>query len=184
MFEIKGDRPQWQVVYDRLAAAQIGEVVSDDELEALLPDAPTASVRGAFWRAVREMEDEHKRSFTRVRLVGYRMVRAGEHVDLARRHHRRAGRQLRSAWRKAHSADRGLLTQQDRRRLDDIELNLAQQREITARLERRIQQETHERKSDVAIVSERVDQLTALLERHGITAPNPQADEPAKAVNA
>ena len=169
MFNVKGDRPQWMVVHERIAGMEIGEVVKDSDLAALLPEASAATIRSAFTRAMREMEDQASRSFMRVRLVGYRMVHADEHAGLARRHHKRAGRQLRSAWRKAHSSDRSLLTQEGRRRMDDLELNLARQREMAERLEGRLRQETRERKSDVAMVGEQVDNLTRLLARHGIT---------------
>lgn len=65
-----------------------------------------------------EMENERKRSFARVRGVGYRMVQAVEHGDLARQQHRKAKRRLKAAHRKAHSADRSLLTQEERQRID------------------------------------------------------------------
>lgn len=177
MFEIKGDRPQWQVVYDRLAGMRIDEVVKYDELAALLPDAAEGSWRSAFWRAVREMEDARKRSFANVRGVGYRMVSAVEHERLARTHHKRAKRQLKNSARKAHSADRSQLTREERARIDAIELNLSRQVELTRRLEARVVRvetdlKDHKRqlKTDTAALSDKVDQLATLLEKHGITA--------------
>lgn len=169
MFEVKGDRAQWRVLYERIAGMQIGEVVKDSDLFALLPDAPEGSVRSAFRRAVREAEDELSRTFDRVRLVGYKMVDAIEHERIARQHHKRSRRQLRTAERKVHSADRSRLTQEDRQRFDRIEMNLARQREMLSRLEAKVQRETRERKTDTANLSERVDRITKLLERHGIT---------------
>jgi hypothetical protein len=138
------------------------------ELSALLPDAPEASVKGAFARAVREMEDEHKRTFDRVRLVGYKMVDANEHERLARRHQRKGYRQIKTAVRKARSSDRTRLTHEERQRLDAVELNLARQVEMTRKLDGRVKAEVQERKAADASLSERVDRLTALLERHGI----------------
>ena len=165
MFEVKGERAQWRVLYDRLAAMDVGDVIKDDELAGLLPDAAEGSIRSAFYRAQRETEDRHKRTFARVRTVGYRMVEAIEHEDLARGHHKRARRQLRSAWRKAHSADRAKLSQQERQRLDQIEMNLAQQREMTSKLETKVHAEIRERKAGEAQLSDRVDQLTKLVKR-------------------
>lgn len=173
MFDVKGDRPQWRTVYEYLATMQIGDVVKDTDLFALLPDAPEGSVRGAMWRAVKEMEDEHKRSFTRVRLVGYRMVEAAEHERLARAQHKKAKRRLSSAVRKAHSADRALLSQDQRHRIDAIEDHLGRQAEMIRRLEAR-QSKTDERvartEKDSAQLSDRLDELTALLQRHGIAS--------------
>jgi len=175
VFVARGDKAQWQVVYDHLASMQIDEVVKYAELEALLPDAGEGSWRSAFTRAVREMEDVHKRTFDNVRGVGYRMVAAREHEQLARKHHKRASRQLKRSVRKAHSADRSKLTREERVRLDAIELNLSRQVEMTRRLESRVTRVEEElkdtrrvQKTDTAALSDKVDRITALLEKHGI----------------
>jgi hypothetical protein len=176
MFEVIGDRPQWQTVYERLSAMGIGQVIKHDELAGLLPTAPAGSVASAFRRAVRECEGELKRTFLSVRTVGYRMAAANEHERLARGHHKRARRQLRSAKRKATSADRSLLTREERARIDAVELNLSRQIEMTSRLEARVDRVESELKaarrqqsSESAELSQRVDKLAELLERHGIT---------------
>ncbi len=170
MFEVKGDRPQWQVIYERLQHMQIGDVVKYVDLSAMLPGAPEASVRSAFTRAVRAMEDDRHRTFANVRLVGYKMVDAAEHEGLARRHQKKARRQLKTAKRKVTSADRSRLTREERQRFDAMELNLSRQMEMTSRLEARVKNEAQERKAADATLSERVDRLTELLERHGIGA--------------
>lgn len=176
MFEMKGDRAQWQVIYEHLAELFIGDVVKDAELLDLLPDASETTVRSAFYRAMQEMETEHSRSFTRVRLVGYRMVEAAEHERLARDQHRKAKRRLRTAHRKAHSADRSLLTSEERRRIDAVEMNLAQQQDMISRLDERVSRTEkslkdarREQRVDAAELSDRIDGLKELLERHGIT---------------
>ena len=170
MFDIKGDRPQWQVIYERLQQMEIGEVIKYTDLFALLPETPEASIRSAFTRAVRAMEDERHRTFANVRLVGYKMVDAAEHEGLARRHHKRAKRQLKSAKRKVVSADRSRLSREERARLDAMELNLSRQMEMTSRLEARVKTEVQERKAADANLSERVDALAQLLAKHGIGA--------------
>lgn len=175
MFEVKGDRAQWRTVYEAIAVLEPGDVIKDADLLALLPDAPEASVRSAFARAVKEAESELRRSFCRVRLVGYRMVEAAEHERLARTHHKRAKRQLKSAKRKASSADRSRLTREERARIDAVELNLSHQIEMTSRLEARVARVETELKAarrqqstDSAELAHRVDRLAELLERHGI----------------
>lgn len=173
MFEVKGDRPQWRTVYEKLCTMKIGDVIRDVDLYTLLPDAPEGSVRGAFWRAKQEMQQEHKRSFARVRRVGYRMVQPTEHERLALAQHKKAKRRLRAGWREAHSADRTLLSPEDRRRIDEIEDHLTRHRQMIKRLEVR-QNQTDERvaqtEKDSVHLSDRLDQLTALLQRHGITS--------------
>lgn len=176
MFEIKGDRPQWQVIYQHISAMNPGDVIKYDELAGLLPDAPEGSVRPAFYRAVRECETENKRSFCNVRGVGYRMVDANEHERLARTHHKRAKRQLKSGKRKASAADRSRMTREERSRIDAVELNLSRQIEMTSRLTSRVEKvesdlkaARREQRTDTAALSERVDQLAGLLAKHGIT---------------
>ncbi len=176
MFKTKADRPQWQIVYDRLATMDIDDVVKDADLSELLPDAPEASIRSAFTRAVRQIEDDRKRTFARVRLVGYRMVAANEHEGLARGQHKKAKRSLRRAIRKTQSADRSLLNHEERRRVDAIEENLANQARMIRRLESQVERldeglktARREQRTSAAAVSERLDSLSALLARHGIT---------------
>lgn len=180
MFETKADRAQWRIVYDALVRMNIGDTIRDEEIVALIPDAAEGSVRGAFYRAMTEMETERKRSFARVRGVGYRMVQAIEHADLARGQHRKAKRRLKAAHRKAHSADRSLLTQEERQRLDALEINLSRQRDMIARLNGRVEKldatlkdARREQKSDAANLAERVDRLAELLARHGINESAP-----------
>jgi uncharacterized coiled-coil protein SlyX len=169
MFETKGDRAQWIVIYDHLATLQIDEIVKDETLFSLLPDAPEASVYGAFRRAMREMETGHQRTFDRVRTVGYRMVHPRETERLARGQQTKAKRRLKSAQDKAHSADRSMLDHAEKQRIDALELNLAQQRDMIRRLDRGLKVERLERKAETADLTERMDALAALLAKHGIT---------------
>jgi hypothetical protein len=178
MFETKGDRAQWRTVYDHVSTLKVGDVVTDETLVALLPDAAPSSYVGAFHRAVKELEAVNKRTFDRVRGKGYRMVEAVEHANLAKRQHRRAKRRLAAAHSKAHSADRSRLTPEERQRIDAIEMNLAQQQQLTKRLETRVerlqqglQEARREHKQDIASVSERVDRLAEQLARAGVSEP-------------
>lgn len=183
MFEIKGDRPQWQIIYDRIVDMAVGEVIKYDELFGLLPDAPEGSVRGAWQQAVKRVEDDRKRTFANVRKVGYRMVEANEHEGLARGHHRRANRQLKRAKRKAVSADRSRLTREERARIDAVELNLSRQIEMTNRLSARmarvetdlnaareeVKSTRRQQSTDTAALSDRLDRLEQSMTRLGFT---------------
>jgi chromosome segregation ATPase len=182
MFKPKGDHPQWQTIYDHIADMQIGDIVKDADLHNLLPDAPKGSITSAWARAVKQMEDEHSRTFARVRTVGYRMVEAAEHEDLARGQHRRAKRRLGAARRKLHSADRSLLTPEQRRRIDALEDHVSAQQEMIRRLDARIErteaglrQVRREQRIDTAELSDRIDRLSTLLRRHGIESDSTSA---------
>ena len=171
MFETKADRPQWAIVYDRLAGMDVGEIVKDEELFGLLPDAPESSVRSAFYRAVRELEDANHRTLDRVRTVGYRVVDAPEHERLARGQHKKAKRRLKAANSRAHSADRTRLNPDERRRLDAIEDHLGRQQEMVRRLDARVEkteQRTARTEKDTAQLADKLDELRDLLRRHGI----------------
>jgi len=176
VFEPKGDRAQWRVVYRYISSLKVDDQVTDVELAGLLPeDAAETSWRSAFHRAMRELEQTHKRTFARVRGVGYRMVEAAEHEGLARAQHKRAKRRLAAAHSKAHSADRSRLKPDERLRIDAIELHLAQQQAMTRRLESRVerlqqglQEARREHREDIASVSDRVDRLAEQLERAGL----------------
>lgn len=176
MFQPAGDQAQWRTIYTHIQTLTVGDGVTDVTLAELLPDAAEGSWRSAFWRAVKQMEDDHQRSFDRVRKHGYRMVEAAEHERLARGQHKKAKRRIRSAIRKAHSADRTRLDQPGRQRLDAIEVNLSAQQDMIRRLSTKVEAidanvkaGRREAKADAAVLSDKVDRLTALLERHGIT---------------
>lgn len=176
MFQILGDKAQWRMVFDHLATMDIGDVITYEKLAEILPRTPEGSRRGAFLRAAAVCEIELHRAFDNVRGVGYRMVEAQEHERLARNRHRRGHRQVKRARQTIASADRGRLTREQRVWFDAIELNLARQAEITARIESRqakteadVRDVRRETKTDVAALSERVERLTEALARHGIT---------------
>lgn len=181
MFQTKGDRAQWQVLYEYLTTMNIGDVVKYDELAGLLPGTPEGSVKSAFYRAMRECETQDKRTFSNVRGVGYRMVDANEHERLARVHHRKAKRQLRMSMRKARSADRSRLTREERSRIDAIELHLARQIDMTNRLAARVDRveadlkaARREQRTDTAALNarlERVERLAEAIQRLGFADP-------------
>lgn len=175
MFQPKGSRAQWKTIFERLSTMDIGDQITDEELIALLPDAAARSWHGATQRAIKECETELKRSFSRIRNVGYRMVHAREHEQLVTQQRTRARRRLTAGQRKAHAADRTMLTPDERRRMDALELNMAQNADMLKRLDRGLKTERQERKAETAQLAEDVaemkTQLEALLSRHGKSVP-------------
>jgi len=171
LFTPKNGTAQWRTVYEHLTTLTIGDVVTDGTLANLLADAAENSWRGAFHRAVREMETEHSRTFTRVRGEGYRMVEAREHEGLAQDQHRKARRRLGAAKRKLTSADRSRLTPDERQRFTALEIHVSQQQDMLRRLSAKqteMQKVQVKTAGDVAELSEKVDRLSELLNRHGI----------------
>jgi uncharacterized coiled-coil protein SlyX len=172
LFTPKGAVAQWRTVYEHLVTLSVGDVVTHDRLVSLLPEAAESSVKPAFYRAVKELEDENSRTFASVRGIGYRMAEAREHESLAQGHHRRSRRQLGKAKRKLVSADRSRLTADEKTRFTALEVHVSQQQDMLRRLSAKqtaMQQIQVKTSGDVAAISEQVSNLTALLERHGIT---------------
>lgn len=175
MFEVKGDKPQWRVIYDRISRMGIGDVITIEELEALLPGV---AVRPPFYHAVKKVEENLSRTFENVRGVGYKMSEPRNHEKLARDKHKGARKMLQKAQRKVASADRALLTPDERRRLDELEHHFARHSEMLKRLDDR-QLKTERRVEDaeqrVALTEkeqmrlvDRVDEMESLLKRHGM----------------
>lgn len=173
LFTPKNGVAQWRTVYEHLITLNVEDIVTDETLSSLLPEASEGSVRPAFYRAVREMETERSRTFTRIRNVGYRMVEAREHEGLAHDQHKKARRRLKAAGRKLLSADRSRLTADEKARFTALEIHVSQQQDMLRRLsvkQAAMQQVQVKTSGDVAAISEQVERLTTLLERHGITS--------------
>ncbi len=174
MFETKNNVAEWRIVYDALAKLGVGDTLDFDQLDELL-GRDFRDDRGPIYRAMKELEANDKRTVDSVRGVGYRVVEAREHEGLARRHHKRSRRQLGKAVAKAASADRSAMTAEERKRIDGMEMSLRQHAQMIRRLSERDEQREQQIKTlrrdttaDVAALSERVDRLTDLLERHGV----------------
>lgn len=173
LFTPKNGVAQWRTIYEHLVTLSVSDVITHEQLAGLIPEAAESSIRQAFYRAVKELEDENSRTFASVRGVGYRMAEAREHEGLAQNHHRRSRRQLGRAKRKLVSADRSRLTADEKARFTALEVHVSQQQEMLRRLSAKqtaMQQVQVKTSGDVAAISEQVERLTTLLERHGITS--------------
>lgn len=186
-FEPRGERAEWRIVYDRLKTLAIDQVISYETLSELL-GRPFRDDRAPLYRAMRELETQDKRTLENVRCRGYRVVHPTEHEKLATAHVRKSHRQLTKAKGRVDSADRTGLDQETRRRLDAKSVNLGAVHQMVLRLNRkvsehdeelakirsRVKTDRRENQEDLAALSERVDAVAALLERHGITASEQQ----------
>lgn len=180
LFTPKGAVAQWRTVYEHLITLSVGDVITHEQLAGLIPEAAESSIRQAFYRAVKELEDENSRTFASVRGVGYRMAEAREHEGLAQNHHRRSRRQLGRARRKLISADRSRLTADEKSRFTALEVHVSQQQAMLRRLSAKQQAMQTVQVQTNANVAELAEQnaantaalarVTDLLERHGITS--------------
>jgi len=164
---------QWRIVYDAVAALNIGDTVTYEQLSEML-GRPFADDRGPIYRAMTELERENRRTLDVVPRVGYRVVDAPEHEKLARRHHKRSRRQLKKAHSKLASADRARLTPEERAKFDALELTVSRHEDMIRRLDSRVEKHETAIKDNRRTTKEleaRVDELAERLARAGIELP-------------
>jgi hypothetical protein len=95
-FEALGREARWRAVYALLKPLKVGDILTYEcmaEAIELDPDDRN-KIRIALHRAAREYEQVDKHAVESVPNVGYRVVEAAEHLKLAQRRQKRAGRQL------------------------------------------------------------------------------------------
>lgn len=169
MFETKLGRAQWEIVTDVLNTKNIGDIATDEEfLAALGPDFSARSLSAVVWNAIRKFRD-NKRTFTRVRKVGWRMVAASEHFGLARKQQIRSGRRLNDAKSIAGSADLSQLDIDGRRAIQAQFLHLSLLHDQVSRRVDHLDRRVGVVEKVQLTTDEEVDKLKNLLRRHGIT---------------
>lgn len=181
-FEPLGAQAEWKTLYGHLKKVPLGTVVTYRTISTLL-DRPFEENRSPVYRAIKELEANDRRTLVNVRGEGYRVAEPDEHEKLARRHIRSSHRQLTKAKGKTSSAPRQGLSPEARRRLDALDAHLGDVRKVVLSLNRK-QSETDAKlaqvreqakadrrnaKHDVATLSSKLDHVTDLLARHGIT---------------
>lgn len=96
-FEPIGERARWKVIYDLFTNTPDDQTITFATLaNALDLDAEhhLRHIRGAVYRAAKELLEINSRAIESVRGEGYRIVTASEQLRLAQNHQRRAGRAL------------------------------------------------------------------------------------------
>lgn len=95
-FEPVGDIPRWRVLYAMLQPLEPGNVITYTDMCAALelPETLRSVVQNAIRRAAREFEVRERHALEPVPNVGYRVVKAEEHMVLARQHQSKSSRAL------------------------------------------------------------------------------------------
>ena len=107
-FEPAGEQARWRVLYDLLREANVGEVVTYDEMAEALELHPVddrTRVQLAMRRAAQELETVDRHAVEAITNKGYRIVEPERQMDLARRHQRKAGRSLKRGHSKVTNVD-------------------------------------------------------------------------------
>lgn len=169
-FEPKGTKPEWELVYDYVSSLPVGSVVTYDKLTEIL-GREFLVARGPFAKANKRLLETHSRGLANVKGKGYRVVTAAEHASMARSHHGRARRQLKTSLRWAENTNPDELTPEQLRINTLLIERLRRQEDFTRRLDTRVKR-TEARVDEVTEQSEdtakKLQRLTETLERHGI----------------
>jgi len=159
------EHPRWEQVYTLLTRLQPDEVVTYEQLTAILGREFTLD-RSPLYDAARHLRRNGSRSLVNVRGVGYRVIHAHEHADTARHHRLKARRQITRSRDELVSADRTALDPETARRFDaqaaQLDTLAAMTRHNSKRLERleeAAKRETRRRKEETAELEERVARL-------------------------
>lgn len=170
-FEPSGDRARWQIIYDLLVKADVDETVTYEAMGTVLgldPDEDRHAIQMAVRRAAREHEVTDNRALDAVPNVGYRIVPAPEHLTLARRHQRKAGKSLDRGLSKVQHVDLSGLDPEMRRAFEVVAIAFRMQADFNQRLD--IRQKKLERQVEAAAsvqehTSEEIAQLRLRLDR-------------------
>lgn len=166
VFEPKGSKSEWEMLYDFLRPLEKGTIIKYDQLSSVM-GRNILEARGPVYRAMQELERQDNRSLANVVGIGYRITIAQEHEGLAKHHHAKSKRQMKKALLKVTSADKSQLTREERARFEAMELAIKQQGDMIKRLDSRVavvekKQEKHD------TTSAKLDKLMDALKRHGI----------------
>jgi hypothetical protein len=169
-FEPHGEEARWKTIYKRLVLLDVGDTITYGELSEIV-GYDIREDRGPYQRAAEELLDIDHRALVNERGVGYKVIRASEHREQARRKTKEADRRLGTAQRIVDGADRNGLTAEETRRLDDMALALSGVRDMTRRLSRRqdkleaaLKATRRESKESVAALDERLARMERLLQ--------------------
>lgn len=171
-FQPSGERARWRFLYDLLRTAQVGEVVTYNEMAQALDLDPTkdrATIQLAMRRAARELEVEDKHAVQVITNEGYRIVEPGQHLDLAQKHQRKAGRSLVRGQSKVVNVDLNGMDRETRKAFEVVAGAFAAQIDFNRRLS--VRQANLERAVEAVTAQTEeqqqrtADELAALRER-------------------
>jgi hypothetical protein len=166
-----GDTARWKVMYGLLRTKAIGDLITFEEMAEALeldPVRDRQTLRVAFRDAARRFEEDEKRAVDAVRGVGYVVVDAVAQLGLARRHGRKAGRQLQRAYSKAVNVDLSGESPAVRAAFETVATAFAYQMEINRRQASktaRMQKTLDDLRTETRNHSEATDRRLADIER-------------------
>lgn len=174
-FQPVGGRARWRVIYDLLKVRKVGDVIDYGEMGGALdldPVKDRTTIQLAMRRAARELETVNKHAVDAVPTKGYRIVEPEEHVDLARRHQKKARKSLVRGHSKVVNVDFNAIDPEARKAFEIIAGAFAAQLDFNRRmdirqanLERAVKAVTAQTEHQAQRTDDEIEQLKARLRR-------------------
>jgi len=167
-FDPVGDRARWRVIYDMLVKVPTGGILTYEAMGKELgldPDSDRHTIQMAVRRAAREHEVCDSRALDSVPNTGYKVVHAPEHLDLARRHQRKAGRSLERGRSKVEHVDLADLDDATQHAFRIVAQAFALQADFNRRLDIRQKKLERQVQSAMSVQQHTADELTELRAR-------------------
>jgi hypothetical protein len=174
-FQPIGKQARWRTIYQLLHEASADTLITYDEIaEALTLDPSTDrhAIQMAMRRATQELEREDNRTVDVIPNKGYRIAEPQEHLSLARRHQRKAGRSLARGHSKAIHVDLRGVDPEVRKALEMTAQAFSLQMDFNkrfavrqAQLEKAVQAITEVQQDDRQRSDDEVAKLLARVER-------------------
>jgi len=113
-FESHGEKSRRAMVVEALAERGEGDIITYEELAEILGESDRSICQNVVNKAKSALERLHTKALLAVPNVGYRIVLAREHLDLAKHHQQKSARALRRSRSKVVNVDMSKLTDGER----------------------------------------------------------------------
>lgn len=137
-FRPLADQARWRTVYEMLCKTATDSVLTYEAMGDALgldPEVDRHQIQMAMRRAAQEHEENDKRAVDAEPNQGYRVVRAPEHMQLARRQQRRSARALRSGHSKVVNVDLAGMDTDTRQAFEVVARAFAAQMDFNRRID-------------------------------------------------
>lgn len=124
-FQSANDQPLWQPLYNQARSMEYGALLTYDQLSSIV-GRDVLTDRAPIYRAMKELERHDQRTLVCEATVGYRIAQPEEHRILADKHRKRSYRQITRGRRRLSSAPRDRLSEDEVRRLDEMDVRMSQ----------------------------------------------------------
>jgi DNA anti-recombination protein RmuC len=169
-FEPKGPVAKWELIYEHLADLGVGQTVTYEDLSSWVGHDIREN-RSPYYQAVKKLREKEHRTLVNVQGVGYKVVDATQHGEIARHHTQKANRQVTKARHVLSNTDYNDLPPEIAQRFQAQEQKLGNLQTLTRSLARRqdklestLKAVRRESKENVAELNERLARLERMVQ--------------------